>query len=68
MCRQHSSHPVEKAAHDKMVSLVERMLEWHKRSPRTPQEHEMVKREIGAADSQIEQLVYELSRSAMLRG
>ena len=40
------SDPADKARHDKMVSLVERMLELHKQSPKTPQEQEMVKREL----------------------
>ena len=40
--------------------LVEWMRELHKRSPRTPQEQEMVKREIEATDMQIDSLVYEL--------
>ena len=43
-----------------MVSLVERMLSLHKQSPKTPQEQEMVKREIESTDRQIDQLVYEL--------
>ena len=50
----------EKAMHDKMVSLVERMLALHKQSPRTPQEQEMVKREIESTDGQIDKLVYKL--------
>ena len=54
------SDPAEKAAHDKMVSLVERMLSLRKQSPRTPQEQEMVQREIESTDSQIDRLVYEL--------
>jgi hypothetical protein len=73
------SDPVDKARHDRMVSLVERMLELHKRTPsalagtspnfqnaefrgggRTPQEQEMVKREIEATDRAIDRLVYEL--------
>ena len=54
------SDPAEKAMHDKMVSLVERMLELHKRSPRTPQEQEMVRREIESLDKRIDRLVYEL--------
>jgi len=49
-----------KARHDKLVSLVERMLELHKRSPRLPQEQEMVKREIESTDKSIDRLVYEL--------
>ena len=54
------SDPTDKARHDKLVSLVERMLELHKRSPRTPQEQEMVKREIESTDGRIDRLVYEL--------
>jgi len=50
----------EKAMHDKMVSLVERMLALHKRSPRTPQEQAMVKREVESTDKGIDRLVYEL--------
>ena len=34
---------------ENMVSLMERMLELHKRSPRTPQEQAMVKRALGRA-------------------
>ena len=45
---------------DKMVSLVERMLALHKQSPRTPQESEMVKREVESTDKGIDKLVYEL--------
>jgi len=56
------SDPADKARHDKMVSLVERMLALHKRSPRTPQEQEMVKREIESTDRAIDTLVYELYR------
>ncbi|MBI5352723.1 MAG: Eco57I restriction-modification methylase domain-containing protein [Chloroflexi bacterium] len=52
--------PVEKAMHDKLVSLVERMLALHKQSPRSPQEQEMVKREIESTDKAIDKLVYEL--------
>jgi len=43
-----------------MVSLVERMLALHRQSPRTPQEQEMVKREIESTDKGIDRLVYEL--------
>jgi hypothetical protein len=52
--------PAEKAMHDKMVSLVERMLALHKQSPRSPQESDMVKREIESTDRAIDKLVYEL--------
>jgi hypothetical protein len=59
-------HPInfaistEKAAHDKMVMLVERMLSLHKQSPRTPQEKEMLQREIASTDQAIDALVYQL--------
>ena len=52
--------PAEKAVHDKTVSLVERMLALHKQNPRTPQEQQMVKREIESTDKRIDRLVYEL--------
>jgi hypothetical protein len=52
--------PADRARHDKMVSLVERMLVLHKQSPNTPQEKETLKREIEATDNQIDRLVYEL--------
>jgi hypothetical protein len=56
------SDPTEKAAHDKMVSLVERMLELHRRQPaaRTPQEKEILRGEIEATDQAIDALVYRL--------
>jgi hypothetical protein len=54
------SNPAEKVMHDKMVSLVERMLALHKQSPRTPQEQEALQREIAATDGQIDRLVYVL--------
>ena len=50
----------DKARHNNMVSLVERMLALHKQKPRTPQEQEMVKREIESTDRQIDNLVNEL--------
>jgi hypothetical protein len=43
-----------------LVSLVENILSLHKQSPKTPQEQEMVKREIESTDREIDQLVYEL--------
>jgi hypothetical protein len=46
--------------HDRMVALVERMLALHKQSPRTPQEQELLRREIEATDQAIDRLVYEL--------
>ena|SRR5258706_5769815 len=62
-----NTKPPDKARHDKLVSLVERMLELHKRSPRLPQEKESLQREIEpAADGMIDKLVYELSRKGMI--
>jgi hypothetical protein len=54
------SNPADNARHARMVSLVERMLELHKRSPRTPQEEEMIRREIKHVDQVIDEPVYEL--------
>lgn len=56
------SNPADKAAHDRMVSLVEQMLELHKKLPaaKTPQEKERLERQIQATDSAIDALVYEL--------
>ena len=45
---------------DKTRSHVERMLELHEPSPRTPQDKERVKREIESTDRAIDRLVYEL--------
>ena len=46
--------------HDRMVALVEHMLELHKRTPQTPQEQESLTRQIQSADREIDSLVYEL--------
>jgi hypothetical protein len=46
-----------------MVALVERMLALHKRSGHTPQEKEMLAREIEATDAQIDRLVYGLTEA-----
>ena len=51
---------MNKRRHAKMMSLVERMLELHKRSPRPPQEKESLQREIESTDGMIDRLVYEL--------
>ena len=56
----HFFDPADKARHDKIVLLVERMLELRQSNPRTPQEQEMVKREIQSTDRQIDGLIYEL--------
>ena len=56
------SNPKDKARHDKMVSLVSQMLDLHKRLSvaRAPDEKTMIQRQIEAADSEIDKLVYEL--------
>jgi len=55
-------NPEDKAIHDKMVQLVERMLELHKKlsTARIPDEKTRIQREISATDSQIDKLVYSL--------
>ena len=54
--------PADVTRHDKMVSLVERMLDLNKRLPeaRTDQEQTLLKRQIAATDKEIDELVYEL--------
>jgi hypothetical protein len=56
------SDPQDVARHDKMVSLVERMLDLHKRLAETKAGHEktLLQRQIEATDKQIDRLVYEL--------
>jgi hypothetical protein len=54
--------PAERARHDEMVALVERMLALHQRlaAAPTPQEKTMLQRQIEATDQQIDHLVYAL--------
>ena len=56
------SDPADKARHDKMVALVERMLALHKQLADVKTDHEktLVERQIEATDRQIDTLVYEL--------
>ncbi len=56
------SNRQELARHDKMVSLVQTMLELHKKlhGARTPDEKTMLQRQIDATDRQIDNIVYEL--------
>jgi len=56
------SDPEDAARHDKMVSLVERMLDLHKRLAEMKAGHEktLLQRQIEATDKQIDRLVYEL--------
>ncbi len=43
-----------------VISFVQNIIELNKKSPRTPQEKEILKREIDATDKLIDKLVYEL--------
>jgi hypothetical protein len=53
---------IDKARHDKMVSLVQRMLDLHKQkqSAASEQARARIEREISVTDEQIDALVYEL--------
>ena len=54
--------PDDVAKHDRMVSLVEAMLDLHRRLPSASTDHEktLIERQIEATDQQIDSLVYEL--------
>jgi len=54
--------PVAKSAHDKIISLVESMLSFHKSlsSAQSPHEKERLEKQIKSADEGIDKLVYEL--------
>jgi hypothetical protein len=56
------SDPTDKARHDKMVDLANRMLDLHKQLPlaKTPDDNTRLQRQIDATDQQIDHLVYEL--------
>ena len=56
------SDPVEKAQHEKMVTLVEHMLALHERLAKGTEESEKatLQRQIDETDQQIDKLVYEL--------
>lgn len=57
------SDPADKARHDKMVELVDRMLELSKQKHSgklAPSQVDRIDREISAADEEIDDLVYEL--------
>jgi hypothetical protein len=57
-----SANPHEKTIHDKMVTLVERMLDLHKKLAvaRIPDEKTKIQRLISATDAQIDKLTYDL--------
>jgi hypothetical protein len=56
------SDPADKARHDRMVELVQVMLDLNKKLPsaRTDHERTAIQRQIDATDRQIDELVYEL--------
>jgi len=56
------SDPADRARHERMVELVERMLSLHQRlaAAQTPPEKTLLQRQIAATDEQIDRLVYEL--------
>ncbi len=56
------SNPAEVEKHDRMVALVERMLDLHKRlqEANTPDAKTRLQRQIAATDKEIDQLVYDL--------
>jgi hypothetical protein len=56
------TNPTDKSQHDKMVTLVEQMLELYKQlaTAKLPQKKTVLKRHIEATDRQINELVYEL--------
>ena len=55
-------HSSDKAKHDKMIQLVEQMLDFNKRlaAAKVPGEKTRIQRQIDATDKQIDNLVYEL--------
>ncbi|MGA2468051.1 MAG: N-6 DNA methylase [Thermodesulfobacteriota bacterium] len=57
-----TSNSSDKARHDRMVELVERMMSLHKQlaASRTPDDKTRLQRQIDATDHQINHLVYEL--------
>ncbi|MCX6374471.1 MAG: hypothetical protein NTU88_00275 [Armatimonadetes bacterium] len=56
------SVPNDKARHDKMVQLVDRMLDMHKKlaAANVPGDKTAIQRQIDATDREIDALVYEL--------
>ena len=54
--------PAEKEKHDRMVSLVDRMLDLHKKKAdaKSPTDVDRIERMIASTDDEIDRLVYEL--------
>jgi hypothetical protein len=62
ICTINFSDPADVARHDRMVTLVEQMLELHKRQAacKSQSDQELYQRQIDATDREIDKLVYEL--------
>jgi type I restriction-modification system DNA methylase subunit len=62
ICKINLSDKNEKKQHDKIVSLVDEMLELHKKISKikNPDEKTRIQRQINSTDEQIDKLVYEL--------
>ena len=58
----HFTNPVEKVQHDKLVALVDNMLELQKKyhDARMERDKELYERQIKIVDTQIDRLVYDL--------
>jgi hypothetical protein len=58
------NNPSEKVIHDKLISLVDRMLELHKKKTPLPPsaEREKIEKEIAVTDEKIDEIVYGLYR------
>jgi hypothetical protein len=56
------NNPIDKASHDQMIDLVEKMLALHKQlaEAKVPQAKTVLQRQIETTDRQIDELVYEL--------
>ena len=57
-----ASDPTDRERHDRMVQLVQRMLDLHQAlaTAQTPNEKTAIQRQIHTTDQQIDRLVYEL--------
>jgi hypothetical protein len=62
ICTIDLSNSADKSRPDRMVQLVEQMLDLHKQLPEAKISHEqtLIQRQIDATDRQIDKLVYEL--------
>ena len=49
-----------KKVYAQLINQVDLILDLHKRTAATPQEHEQLRREVESTDRQIDQLVYQL--------